>query len=195
MTDSSRHVILAALALGLGAMFALSVAWRMGDHPLVHQKTASTAQTAPTTDAARSMMEQGTDAPEGQAIMNLMQKMKENPHDADTLLELAGIFAEQGSAEGAKDMVQRAVVAAPSDYRAPYLMGVILAREGNWTEAASQLERSVNLKDDAATRYSLAVIYRYHLQQEGKARENFEAAARICNDESLSAMIRTELEK
>ncbi len=195
MTDSSRHVILTALALGLGAMFALSVAWRMGDHPLVHRKTASTAQTAPATDAVRNMTEQGMDSSEEQAIMNLMQKMKENPHDADTLLELAGIFAEQGNAEGAKDMVERAVVAAPSDHRAPYLMGVILAREGNWTEAASQLERSLSLKDDAATRYSLAVIYRYHLQQEDKARENFETAARICNDESLSAMIRTELEK
>ena len=141
------------------------------------------------------MTEQGMDSSKEQAIMNLMQKMKENPHDADTLLELAGIFAEQGNAEGAKDMVERAVVAAPSDHRAPYLMGVILAREGNWTEAASQLERSLSLKDDAATRYSLAVIYRYHLQQEDKARENFETAARICNDESLSAMIRTELEK
>ena len=140
-------------------------------------------------------MEQGTDAPEGQAIMNLMQKMKENPHDADTLLELAGIFAEQGNAEGAKDMVQRAVVAAPSDYRAPYLMGVILAREGNWTEAASQLERSVNLKDDAATRYSLAVIYRYHLKQEDKARTNYETAAKICEDAALASMIKAELEK
>ena len=196
MTDTSRRIVLAALALGLGAMFAISVAWRMGDHPLVRQKAPATAaQSVPSSDASRSMMEQGADTPEGQAIMALMQKMKDNPHDADTLLELAGIFAEQGNPEGAKDMVQRAVVAAPSDHRAPYLMGVILAREGNWTEAASQLERSISLKDDAATRYSLAVIYRYHLQQEDKARENFEAAARLPGDASLSSMIKTELEK
>ena len=92
-------------------------------------------------------------------------------------------------------MVQRAVVAAPSDYRAPYLMGVILARESRWEEAASQLERSIALKDDAATRYSLAVIYRYHLKQEDKARANYETAASICEDAALASMIKAELEK
>ena len=195
MTDASRRVILAALALGLGAMFALSVAWRMGDHPLVRQKAPAAMQSSAGSDPARSMMEQGADSPQGQAIMSLMQKMKDNPHDVDTLLQLASLFAEQGNGESAKDMVQRAVVAAPSDHRPPYLMGVLLAREGAWAEAASQLERSISLKDDAAARYSLAVIYRYHLKQEDKARANYEAAARICEDPSLAAMIRAELDK
>ena len=194
MTESSRRIVLAALGLGLGAMFALSVAWRTGDHPRVRQRPASSVA-AVTGESSPATMEQTAETPEASAIMALMQKMKANPHDVETLLELARVFAEQGDNESAKDMVQRAVVAAPSDHRAPYLMGVILAREGNWTEAASQLERSVTLKDDAATRYSLAVIYRYHLQQEDKARENFEAAARLSGDASLSSMIKAELEK
>lgn len=197
MTDSSRRVVLAVLTLGLGAMFVLSLAWRMGDHPLVRQKApaAVTQNTAAGSSPSRSMMEQGAESPQGQAIMSLMQKMKDNPHDVNTLLELAGLFAEQGNNEGAKDMVERAVVAAPSDHRPPYLMGVILAREGAWNEAATQLERSISLKDDAATRYSLAVIYRYHLKDEAKARENYEVAAKICKDPSLASLIRAELDK
>ena len=193
MTDSSRRVVLVALALGIGAMFALSLAWRMGDHPLVRQKPV--AQTAPASDTSRSMMEQGADTPQGQAIMTLMQAMKNNPNDVDTLLQLASLFADQGNLEGAKDMAQRALVAAPSDHRPPYLMGVLLSREGAWSEAAAQLERSVSLKDDAATRYSLAVIYRYHLKQEDKARANYETAATLCEDPALASMIKAELEK
>ncbi len=193
MTDSSRRVVLVALALGIGAMFALSVAWRMGDHPLVRQKPV--AQTAPANDASRAMTQQGADSPQGQAIMSLMQAMKNNPNDVNTLLQLASLFAEQGNVDGAKDMAQRALVAAPSDHRPPYLMGVLLSREGAWADAAAQLERSIALKDDAATRYSLAVLYRYHLGQEDKARANYEAAAKICDDPSLASMIKAELDK
>lgn len=193
MTETSRRIVLTALGLGLGAMFALSVAWRLGDHPLVRQRPVSQAASVP--GDAPSSMAQMAESPEASAIMSLMQKMKADPHDVDTLLELARTFAEQGDNESAKDMVQRAVVAAPSDYRAPYLMGVILARESRWEEAASQLERSIALKDDAATRYSLAVIYRYHLKQEDKARANYETAASICEDAALASMIKAELEK
>lgn len=191
MTNSSRRIVLGALGLGIVVMFALSIAWRMGDHPLIRQRAAQTAAA----DAPRSMMEQGADSPQGQAVMSLMQKMKDNPNDVDTLLEIARIFAEQGDNEGAKSMAERALVAAPSDARPPYIMGVLLSREGAWDEAARQLERSISLKDDAATRYSLAVIYRYHLKQENKARENYEVAARICEDPALASMIKAELDK
>ena len=191
MTNSSRRIVLVALGLGIVVMFALSIAWRMGDHPLIRQRAAQTSAA----ETPRSMMEQGAESPQGQAVMSLMQKMKDNPNDVDTLLEIARIFAEQGDNEGAKSMAERALVAAPSDARPPYIMGVLLSREGAWDEAAKQLERSISLKDDAATRYSLAVIYRYHLKQENKARENYEIAARICEDPALASMIKAELDK
>ena len=191
MTNSSRRIVLGALGLGIVVMFALSIAWRMRDQPLIRQRAAQTAAA----DAPRGMMEQGAESPQGQAVMSLMQKMKDNPNDVDTLLEIARIFAEQGDNEGAKSMAERALVAAPSDARPPYIMGVLLSREGAWDEAAKQLERSISLKDDAATRYSLAVIYRYHLKQENKARENYEIAARICEDPALASMIKAELDK
>jgi tetratricopeptide (TPR) repeat protein len=129
------------------------------------------------------------------AIMGLMQKMKENPNDVETLLALAQTFAEQGDMEGAKDMAQRAIVAAPSDHRAPYLLGIVLGGQNKWQEAAEQLERSVALKDDASARYSLGVIWRYHLKDEAKASAHFDMAAKLSNDPALASMIKAELDK
>ena len=112
MTDSSRRIVLGALSAGFVVMFALSVAWRMGDHPLIRQRPEA-ARTAATAEGPRSMMEQGADSPQGQAVMSLMQKMKDNPNDVDTLLQIAGLFAEQGDNEGAKSMAQRALTLKP----------------------------------------------------------------------------------
>ena len=204
MTDATRRIVLGALLLGIGVMFAATVAWRLDGKPLVHDHgTVATAQApaqmppaqpAPgTPDKAK--MEQAAQSPQAMAIMGLMQKMKENPNDVDTLLALAQTFAEQGDMEGAKDMIQRATVAAPADHRPPYLLGIVLGGQGKWQEAAEQLERSVSLKDDASARYSLGVIWRYHLKNEAKARAHFDTAAKISNDPALTSMIKAELDK
>jgi tetratricopeptide (TPR) repeat protein len=186
----------------MAAIFAASVAWRLGDHPLVHDhgpKAVAQApvQSAPSSPGApdKTKMEQAAQSPQAMAIMGLMQKMKENPNDVETLLALAQTFAEQGDMEGAKDMIQRAAVAAPADHRPPYLMGVVLGGQGKWQEAAEQLERSVALKDDASARYSLGVIWRYHLKDEAKARPHFDMAARLSHDPALASMIKAELDK
>ncbi len=204
MTDAARRIVLGALLIGIGVMLAASVAWRLDGKPLVHEHApAATAQAPAQMPPAqpapgapdKAKMEQASQSPQAMAIMGLMQKMKENPNDVETLLALAQTFAEQGDMEGAKDMIQRAAVAAPADYRPPYLMGVVLGGQGKWQEAAEQLERSVALKDDASARYSLGVIWRYHLKDEAKARPHFDTAARLSNDPALAAMIKAELDK
>ncbi len=206
MTDASRRIVLGALALGMAAIFAAAVMWRLGDHPLVHDhgpqaamQAQAPAQMPPAGVAPgapdKAKMEQAAQSPQAMAIMGLMQKMKENPNDVGTLLAIAQLFAEQGDLEGAKEMIQRAAVAAPSDHRPPYLMGVVLGGQGKWQEAAAQLERSISLKDDASARYSLGVILRYHLGETDKARPHFEAASKLSTDASLSAMIKSELDK
>ena len=204
MTDPSRRIVLCALLLGIGVMLAASVAWRLDGKPLVHEHApAATAQApaqmppaqpAPGTPD-KTKMEQAAQSPQAMAIMGLMQKMKENPNDVETLLALAQTFAEQGDMEGAKDMIQRAAVATPADHRPPYLMGVVLGGQGKWQEAAGQLERSVALKDDASARYSLGVIWRYHLKDEAKARPHFDMADKLSHDPALASMIKAELDK
>lgn len=190
MTDASRRMVLGVIALGLGAMFAFSLSWRMGDHPITRQNTRQAAQAAPAGEPKAQ-----ADAKNQAHIMELMQKLQNNPNDAETLLHLAQEFAQEGNLDAAKNLAERAYVAAPSDHRPSYLMGVLLARQEKWPEAAENLERSLRIKDDAAARYSLAVIYRYHLNQEAKAREYCEIAAKICEDPALASMIRAEMEK
>lgn len=193
MTDRARRLVIAIVALGLAAMFASSLAYRMGDHPLTRHIASSSA---PSSEAMRdSVPPQEAPDPQNAAIMALMQKMQQDPHNVDTMLEISSLFAAQGNTESAKSMLERAALTAPSDPRPPYLLGVQLAQAGQWDEAARSLERSLSLKDDASTRYSLGVIFRYHLQQEEKAREQFEKAASICTNASLSSMIETELKK
>ena len=204
MTDATRRIVLGALLLGIGVMLAATVAWRLDGKPLVHDHGAVATAQAPTQmppaqpapgTPDKAKMEQAAQSPQAMAIMGLMQKMKENPNDVDTLLALAQTFAEQGDMEGAKDMIQRATVAAPADHRPPYLLGIVLGGQGKWKEAAEQLERSVSLKDDASTRYSLGVIWRYHLKDEAKARTHFDTAAKLSNDPALASMIKAELDK
>jgi tetratricopeptide (TPR) repeat protein len=124
-----------------------------------------------------------------------MQKMKSDPNNTDTLLELARLFSDQGNTEEAEELLQRALINAPSDSRPPYFMGILFAQQNKWTEAAQQLERSIQLGDDAFARYSLAVIYRYHLNRETDAKVHYETAAKLCNDPALASMIKAELEK
>ena len=83
----------------------------------------------------------------------------------------------------------------PDDPRPPHLAGVILAGQDKWEEAVQELERSLSLRDDPSARYSAAVIYRYHLRQEEKAKKHFDMAARLCEDPALASMIKAELDK
>lgn len=187
MTDRARRLTLAAVALGLAALFACSLAYRMEDHPLVRQAAAPVPQSR--NEASMPP------APQETALMGLMQKMQQDPHNVDLMLEIAQLLAAQGNMDGAKRMLERAALTAPSDPRPPYLSGIQLAQAGQWEDAAQALERSLALRDDARTRYSLGVILRYHLRQEEQAREQFERAADICTDSALAAMIETERKK
>ncbi len=172
MTDRIRRFVLVAVSLGLAALFVCSLVYRMGDHPLVRQI------------AAPSMP--------AESSLGLLER---NPHNVDVMLNMAQLLASQGDSKGALAMLERAAVTAPSDPRPPYLTGVQLAQSGQWEDAAHALERSLSLKDDARTRYSLGVILRYHLQQEERAREQFEKAAPLSNDPALTALIETERKK
>lgn len=184
MTDRARRLVLAAVSLGLAALFVCSLIYRMGDHPLVRQIDV------PSAPSASSMAAEAQDA-----SMPERGLVQQDPNNVDRMLGMAQLLAAQGDSEGALAMLERASVTAPADPRPPYLTGVQLAQAGRWEGAAQALERSLSLKDDARACYSLGVILRYHLQQEERAREQFEKAAALSDDPSLNALIETERKK
>ena len=186
MNDRPRHVILAALILGLAAMFTSAIAWRFGDHPLVLRKNIP-ASMPPAAAPAQQSNEEG--------IAALMRQMKSNPDNLDAMLELSRIFSERGDAEGALELLRRAEEASPSDPRPKHLAGVQLAAMSRWPEAAESLRKAIAARDDASARFSLGVICRYHLNLPSEARTHWEAAARICTDKELEKLIHAEISK
>ena len=186
-----RRLVLGGMALGLAVMLLVSLAYRLGSHPLTRTAAAPTVASAPTMPPAGASAASGTggDAgaatPEQAATIAAMQKLQADPNDVDALLELADLFMRQNSPESAQGFINRALVAAPGD-----------ARQGKYPEAAEAMTRSLRLQDNPTVRYSLAVVYRYHLNDEAKAKEQLEAArANPDLPPDLRALVEQELAK
>lgn len=128
--------------------------------------------------AMQAMMEKmgGPQAdPRQNVIVERMQRLQANPNDVDALLDLADIFMSE-NAESARGFLNRALVAAPSDARPSYYLGVLHTQQGQFAEAESAMLRSLSMLDNPSTRYSLAILYRYHLNREDDARAQLSAA-------------------
>lgn len=176
-----RRLVLGGMALGLAAMLLVSLTYRLSPHPLTRSAAVPAASSAPAAPPADAPAPSGTieaepPTPEQTAIIAAMQKLRADPNDIDTLLELADLFMRQNKPENAQGFINRALVAAPGDARPSYYQGVLSARLGRYPEAADAMTRSLRMQDNPAVRYSLAVLYRYHLNDESKAKEQLEAA-------------------
>lgn len=198
----SARIIIIMISLGVIAMLGASLKYRLEDHPLV---------TAIAPQAARQALpgengdpKQGLDAmaeamqndPEQAAMIALMQKMQANPNDPDTLLDLSDLFIRRGDLERAESFINRAAVAAPSDARPPFYLGVLKERQGNYAEAADSLERSLSMQDNPAARFSLAVLRIYHLNDRAAGKAQLEAALQAPDlTEELKTLITEELAK
>ncbi len=144
-------------------------------------------------------MQAGRDAgAEGGAdeISALMQKIQQNPGDVDTLVHLSEHFLSDGNLNAAENFLRRAVIAAPGDARPPYLLGVVLHRQGKNEEAAAFLEQSLRLRDEPSVRYSLGVLYIHYLNDATRGSAHLRIAlAQSDLPEALAALIREELAK
>lgn len=204
-TTAHRRLVLGGIALGLALMLLTSVAYRLDDHPLTRSappvsapSTASPAMppAAPQAAAPAQMTESSAIPPDQADTISAMQKLRANPDDVDTLLELADLFMRRNSPENAQEFIKRALVAAPGDARPSYYQGLLDAGQGKFAEAAEDMERSLRLQDNPSARYSLAVVYRYHLHDEARAREQLDAARNHpALSEELRALIDQELAK
>lgn len=187
-SSAARRVVLGALTLGLLAMLCASLLYRLQAHPLTRQiapvAASGTGMPVPPAGVGQNgqpVPPQGAPAPdavnpEQAAMIKHMQTLQADPNNLEALLDLADLFIRQENPESAQGFINRALVAAPGDARPSYYQGVLLARQGQYPAAAEAMERSLKLRDNPSTRYSLAVIYRYHLNDAAKARQHLEAA-------------------
>ena len=182
------RLVSAVVIAGLVAMLVFVVIHRLRGGSLVHvSRPVPSAVTPPAP---------GSDMPEPrqQALLSAMQRLQANPDDTKVLMELADNFFKQDNLEAAGNFSRRAMLAAPSDPFPPYFLGILESKQGRYTEAAALLGRSLALEDTPDTRYSLAMIAKYHQQDEVAARSHLEAALRAPDiSPELRALVEAEL--
>ena len=198
----SARITIIMLSLGLVAMLAASLKYRLEDHPLITNIAPHTArQAAPVENSAPeqaldAMAEVMQNDPEQASMIALMLRMQMNPNDPDTLLDLSDMFIRGNDLERAENFINRAAVAAPSDARPPFYLGVLRERQGKYAEAADSLERSLSMRDNPAARFSLTVLRIYHLNDKAAGKAQLETALQAPGlTDHLKKLIEEELSK
>ena len=180
-----QRILLLCLAFAFVGMTAASLWQRIIRPELVvpsHIPQRSAGQDEARTGAMRELGE-------------LMQKLRQDPGDVATTIQLAERFVKEKNWPPAENFARRAVVAAPGNPQPLYLLGVILHNQGNHAEAAACLERVVSLRDEPSVRYSLGVLYARYLQNPERGGQHLRAAlVQPGLPDGLAETIRAELE-
>lgn len=109
----------------------------------------------------------------------LMRRASDNPDDIDALIKIAEIFARSGDFSNAESFARRAHSIDEKNAQALYLLGVINHNLGHHEEAARLIEDALRIDDTAASRYSLAILYIYYLNEPQKGLSNLKAGLSI----------------
>jgi len=129
------------------------------------------------------------------AIGDLMRQVAENPRDSKAMIHLVEHLVTVQNWEAAETFAQRAITLDVNNPRPLYLLGVVQHNQGRHKEAAATLEKVLTLKDDAAVRYSLGVLYLYYLDEPERGIAQLSAGLHSPEAGDLKAAIRAELEK
>lgn len=185
---SARRVL---LFMGLGL---LAMLWAATDYFRTHPGLTVPAPVAKSQPAQMSSAPEQGAAQDG--VMKLMQALQQNPNDLSALTTLAQHFMHLEDWVKAETFALRAMVAAPSEAGPLHLLGIIQHNQGRHQEAARSLEKSLNLANAPSTRYSLAILQAYFLNEIDKARGHLEQVlADSAAPETLKDHARDELGK
>ena len=161
--------ILLLILLGFLAMFATFF------YSFIHGPTDN----RPTPSAAAPAPEPALTEEQTEALNALMNTLQNSPHDADTLMEIGGIFLAAMDWARAEIFLNRAILSRPADTGSRYMLGIALYQQERIQEAAAAFEELLNLEKNAAAQFNLAVIYNYHLDKPNEARALFEQIAAL----------------
>jgi tetratricopeptide (TPR) repeat protein len=187
----SRFVIVLMFA-GLAAMFTASFAYRLNNPSLV-RKVTERERSSPT------FGEQGMASGLTEELMGrisaLMGKLREEPENFQTRLELAEHFMEAKDWASASLHLQKALQLQPEDQAALYNLGVLQYEQGFFAESAASFERLLAKFPNPGAAFNLAILYHQHLGREGDAEAIFsEIAASEQAEPELRARAKNILE-
>jgi Flp pilus assembly protein TadD len=161
---------IALLTLGLAAMFIASFSYRLGN-PSLH-KSLSEKQAGQPSFGGRGM-DSGMSRENMERIAGLMAKLRENPNDFDTRMQLAEAFRSAGDAASSAAHLQKALILRPDNAEGHYNLGITLYELGDYEESARNFERVLELEEDLSAMFNLAIVYHQQLEKTAEARELF----------------------
>jgi len=108
-----------------------------------------------------------------EGVVALMRQLQANPGDMPALVSLTEHFMHVGDWTSAERFARRAASTAPDEIKPHYLLSMALHALERNEEAAASLERALQLKEEAVLRYSLGILYAYHLNDKQKGIAQF----------------------
>ncbi len=127
---------------------------------------------------------------------SLMMSMQEDPNNVETLLALSMTFYQANDFLAMLNFANRAAVLAPANELAPYYAGIAYSQLGENENAVMSFERSLANNNSPETRYNLAILYIYNLDDSESAKIHLEQALQSPNlDPALKELIEAELLK
>lgn len=199
MTDRSNAptFLLVFLGIAIFAMLAVPVKEMIAEKDDHSHADGSNAgpQSAPSESAPpESAMELSDE--QAQTLASLMQKIKNNPNDAEALTAIGDAFISAKEWTRAEAFLTRAALARPGDVTSRHMLALSQYRQHKMVEAAATFEEILNVQsDDARALYNLAVIRKYHLNGQAEATKLFEKIIALPGvDEHTASKAREELE-
>ena len=167
--NASGRMVLAFAAFCLVIIFAASFIYRLERPTLeVHQKKGGQGgMPSGMNDAMNGPMRE---------VMELMQKLQENPDDPGLQLAMAERFMAMGSFDRAKTFLDKLVKVRPDDPDVLNALGVVRYNMQDLDGAKAAFE-AILAKDaeDFRARFNLGLLYKYAYKDEAKARQALSA--------------------
>ena len=138
--------------------------------------------------------ENATHAPSdtNERVLALMQQLQVNPDDVPALLGLTEYFLHLNDWKSAERFARRAARVKSDDMKPHYLLSMALHGLGQNEEAAASLEQALQIREEAALRYSLAILYAYYLNDKQKA---IAQLRRGLTDPALPGRLKADMEE
>lgn len=161
MTRKAEIKLIYFLALGLLIILGISLQNRFTHSSIV-------------LSIAENRLAANTQQPPVSEVGVLMQKLKEDPNDAQTLCSLSSKLIEEGNLDAAATFAEKAILRDVANPLPSYLLGYIRHRQGKEQEALELMKNSLEKKDSAAVHFSAGVICRYFLHDTAGAISHWE---------------------
>ncbi|EHJ46579.1 hypothetical protein DFW101_0562 [Solidesulfovibrio carbinoliphilus subsp. oakridgensis] len=166
--NASGRMVLTFVAFALAVVFIASFVYRL-------QRPSLEVRQQPKKGGMPEAMGQAMNGPMKE-VMELMQKLQENPDDPGLQMAMAERFMAMGAHDRAKVFLDKVAKVRPDDPDVQNALGVVRYNLKDLDGAKAAFEGLLARDpEDYRARFNLGLLYKYALNQPEKAKEAFDA--------------------